>query len=728
MNSKNIFFLLLLVSTQAFNQLPENLIWETNGRAYYALRNNEIVLEEAGQIGAIKNVVGSNLIPSGAVSPIDIKSFTLSSTQQLALILTNAKRVWRYETIGDYYLFNLKSKSLQKIGKGMPASSLQFAKISPDEKWVAYVSGHNIYAEEIKTGKSIQLTKDGSKYLINGTFDWAYEEEFFCRDGFRWSPDSKNIAFWQVNANGVKNYLMINNTEAKYPFAVPVEYPIAGEKPSLVKIGVVNLASAKTKWMETPDDAVLGTYMPRMEWVPNSKQLIIQHLNRKQNTSQLLIADMVTAKSKTIYTEQEKTWIDIMPSWDQSYANGKWDWLEDGKHFLWANESDGWRHFYIQSIDGSTPVCITPGNYDVMKTACVDIKNHQLFFYASPKNATQQYLYVKQWDKNKEAQLLTPLNQVGSHDYTISPNGEMANHSFSNINVRPVDEWVSLPNHQPIGESKVNNALANVKKNANTPQFFKVTTVDGVEMDAWMVKPQNFDSTKKYPIVFYVYTEPWGQTAKDEFGTGYNFLYQGSMAKDGYIYVSMDNRGTPVPKGKDWRKSVYQKIGEVNIRDQAMGAKELLKLPFVDSSRVAVWGWSGGGSATLNLMFQYPEIYKTGISIAGVGSQLTYDNIYQERYMGLPQEDASVFVKGSPITYAKNLKGNLLYIHGTGDDNVHYQNAELLINELIKQGKQFSLMSYPNRSHSISEGEGTREHLMGLYTRFLRQNCPPGGK
>jgi dipeptidyl-peptidase-4 len=200
------------------------------------------------------------------------------------------------------------------------------------------------------------------------------------------------------------------------------------------------------------------------------------------------------------------------------------------------------------------------------------------------------------------------------------------------------------------------------------------------------------------------------------------------MAADGYIYVSMDNRGTPVPKGKAWRKSVYQKIGEVNIRDQAMGAKELLKLPFVDTSRVAVWGWSGGGSATLNLMFQYPEIYKTGISIAAVGSQLTYDNIYQERYMGLPQEDEAVFIKGSPITYAKNLKGNLLYIHGTGDDNVHYQNAELLINELIKQGKQFSLMSYPNRSHSISEGEGTTEHLMGLYTRYLRQYCPPGAK
>lgn len=728
MNSKNIFFLLLLVSVQSFSQLPENLIWSTNGHAYYALRNNEIVLEEAGQTGAIKNVVGSNLIPSGAVSPIDIKSFTLSASQQWALLQTNAKRVWRYETIGDYYLFNLKSKSLQKIGKGMPVSSLQFAKISPDDKWVAYVSGHNIYAEEIKTGKTIQLTKDGSKYLINGTFDWAYEEEFFCRDGFRWSPDSKQIAYWQVNATGVKNYLMINNTDAAYPFAVPVEYPIAGEKPSPVKIGVVNVGDQKTKWMETPDDPKWGSYIPRMEWVPNSKEIIIQHLNRKQNTSHLLLTNVQTAKSKVIYKEVEKTWIDIMPSWNSQYANGGWDWMEDGKHFLWANESDGWRHFYIQSIDGESPICITPGNYDVMKTARVDFKNHKLYYYASPKNATEQYLYVTNWDTPTVSTLLSPEQQKGTHDYTISPNGDLAFHSFSNINNAPQSEWVSLPKHESVGSAGNVNSFAVNAKAKHAPEFFTVTTSEGVTMDAWMVKPTNFDPQKKYPVVFYVYTEPWGQTAKNEYGTGYNFLYDGSMADDGYIYVSMDNRGTPVPKGSAWRKSIYQKIGEVNIRDQALGAKEIFKLPYVDTSRVAVWGWSGGGSATLNLMFQYPEIYKTGISIAGVGSQLTYDNIYQERYMGLPQEDKAVFIKGSPNTYAKNLKGHLLYIHGTGDDNVHYQNAELLINELVKHGKQFSLMSYPNRSHSISEGAGTIPHLKALYTQYLRQHCPPGGK
>jgi dipeptidyl-peptidase-4 len=247
-------------------------------------------------------------------------------------------------------------------------------------------------------------------------------------------------------------------------------------------------------------------------------------------------------------------------------------------------------------------------------------------------------------------------------------------------------------------------------------------------MDGWMVKPTDFDPSKKYPVVFYVYTEPAGTTVKDIYGTGENRNYVGSMADDGYIYMSLDNRGTPAPKGREWRKSIYRKIGVININDQAMAAKEILKWDYVDPERIAVWGHSGGGSATLNLMFRYPEIYKTGISLAAVANQLTYDNIYQERYMGLPQENMADFVEGSPITYAKNLQGNLLYIHGTGDDNVHYQNAELLLNELIKHNKQFQFMPYPNRTHGIREGEGTTHHLTTMYTNFLKLHCPPGGR
>jgi dipeptidyl-peptidase-4 len=274
----------------------------------------------------------------------------------------------------------------------------------------------------------------------------------------------------------------------------------------------------------------------------------------------------------------------------------------------------------------------------------------------------------------------------------------------------------------------VASAIKKADRSKVTTEFFKIKTAEGVEMDGWIRKPENFDPAKKYPVVFYVYTEPWGQEVKDMYTITDNYLYQGDMAKDGYLYVCLDNRGTPVPKGREWRKSVYRKIGLVNIKDQAMAAKEIMKWPYVDTSRIAVWGWSGGGSATLNLMFQYPEIYKTGISVAAVGNQLSYDNIYQERYMGLPQENKQDFINGSPMTYAKNLRGNLLYIHGTGDDNVHYNNAEMLLNELIKHNKQFQFMPYPNRTHSISEGEGTFEHLSTLFTNYLRHHCPPGGR
>ncbi|MEO0340697.1 MAG: prolyl oligopeptidase family serine peptidase, partial [Bacteroidota bacterium] len=308
--------------------------------------------------------------------------------------------------------------------------------------------------------------------------------------------------------------------------------------------------------------------------------------------------------------------------------------------------------------------------------------------------------------------------------------GKYARHRFSNYYTRPMQEWVSLPDHKAVfsAESIAANFDPSRKENSNV-EFFSVTTEDGVEMEGWMAKPDDFDPSKKYPTVFYVYSEPAGMTTRNRYGVGRNGLYIGNMAADGYLYISLDNRGTPAPKGREWRKSIYRKIGIVNIRDQAMACKQILKTyDFVDAERIAVHGWSGGGSATLNLLFKYPELYQTGISVAAVANQLTYDNIYQERYMGLPQENKEDFINGSPITYAKNLEGNLLYIHGTGDDNVHYQNAELLINELVKHNKQFQLMAYPNRSHGIYEGEGTRRHLSTMFTRFLKENCPPGAR
>lgn len=722
------FQLCVGISSQA--QPPHGYKWTKEGDGYFVVENGEIVKYLLPNF--IKTVVASKerLTPANASAPITIRNFFFSADNQQLLIYNNSKKVWRYDTRGDYWLLNLATGSLKRLGKTFPSSSLMFAKISPDGKKAAYVSNYNLYVEDLNSGKVTALTTGGSRKQINGTFDWAYEEEFFCRDGFRWSPDGQKIAYWQIDASRTKDYLMVNNTDSIYPFAVPVEYPIAGEAPSPFKIGVVDIKTSKTQWMQIPTDPVLQSYVPRMEWAANSSQLIVQHLNRKQNQSDIMLCNIATGTFNNIYSEKESAWIDIIALWDDDYAYGGWDWLNNGKEFLWASEKDGWRHLYRVSRDGKQETLITTGSYDVMDICAIDEKTGYVYFFASPHNATQKYLYRTKLDGTAPAERLTPMNQPGMHDYEVSPTGRFATHSFSNYYTSPAKEWVSLPDHGSLNGDLVNKALvqSQSEKERSNIQFFKIKTADHVEMDAWIVKPRHFDSSKKYPVVFLVYTEPWGQNVKDQYGATDNYLYNGDMAEDGYIYISIDNRGTPVPKGKEWRKSVYRKIGRVNIRDQAMAAKEILKWPYVDSSRIAVWGWSGGGSATLNLMFQYPDIYKTGIAVAAVGNQLTYDNIYQERYMGLPQENREDFVNGSPITYAKYLKGHLLYIHGTGDDNVHYNNAEMLINELIANGKQFQLMSYPNRTHGIFEGKGTTQHLQQLYTNYLRTYCPPGGR
>jgi dipeptidyl-peptidase 4 len=704
--------------------------WAKDGLSYYRIEKKEIVAKYTlPQNTRTVLISKENLKPSDGSGPLAVRNFVFSEDEQKALIYTNTKKVWRYDTRGDYWYYNLITKSLKQIGKSLPASSLMFAKFSPDGNKVAYVSNYNLYVEDLTTNEIKQLTTDGNRKLINGTFDWAYEEEFNCRDGFRWSPDSKQIAYWQMDDKYTKDYLMINSTDSIYPMAVPVEYPVAGEPPSPYKIGVLTIASGQTKWMNIPTDPVWQTYVPRMAWAANSNELIIQHLNRKQNESKLMLCNALTGVSSLIYSEKNDAWIDIPDAKDEDHKNSGWNWLNGGKEFLWASEKDGWQHLYRISRDGKNVVLVTVGNYDVMDVLRIDEKVGFVYFTASPANATQKYLYRTKLDGKGKAELLSPANQQGTHKYEISPNAQFAKHSFSNYYIQPVEEWISLAGHKALkGSSDVNNAIASADKKSSNVEFFRIKTSEGIEMDGWMAKPANFDPSKKYPVVFYVYTEPAAQTVKDEFGSGYNFLYAGEMTEDGYVYISIDNRGTPAPKGAQWRKSVYRNIGRMNIKDQAMAAKEVLKWPFIDNERVAVWGWSGGGSATLNLMFQYPEIYKTGIAIAAVGNQLTYDNIYQERYMGLPQENREDFVKGSPITYAKNLKGNLLYIHGTGDDNVHYNNAEMLINELVKHNKQFQLMSYPNRTHSISEGEGTFLHLSALYTNYLKQHCPPGGR
>lgn len=698
--------------------------WTPEGNAYYQVDKGEIVKIELPSQNKTTFISKQQLTPKEKPAIVPA-SFQLSADGNKALIYTNTKRVWRYATKGDYWLLDLKSGQLKQLGKSRPASSLQFAKFSPDGSKVAYVSEHNIYVEDLASGTIKKLTDDkGTRKLINGTFDWVYEEEFFCRDGFRWSRDGKSIAYWQIDANQIRDYYMLNTTDSVYSQVIPVEYPKVGQPPSPARIGVVNINSAVTKWMNVPGDPAQH-YIIRMEWSgPN--EIILQQLNRKQNESKLMLCNSSTGEATPIYTEQDEAWIATVNEWSNNVTG--WDWITSGKEFVWYSEKDGWRHLYRISHDGKKETRITNGDYDVIELLNIDEKNGYVYFYASPVNATQQYLYKTKLDGKGALERVSPAIEEGTHDYEISPNSKFALHSFSNYYTSPLEEWVTLPDHKPFkAEDDISKKIKPENKAKSNMSFFKVTTEEGVTMDGWVVKPRNFDSTKKYPVVFFVYGEPASATVKDSYGAGYNFLYNGDMAADGYVQVSLDNRGTPSPKGRGWRKAIYKKIGQLNIRDQALGAQQVLKWNFIDTTRVAVWGWSGGGSSTLNLLFQYPDQYQTGISIAPVSSSLLYDNIYTERYMGLPQDNMEDYKKGAALTHAKNLKGNLLFIHGTGDDNVHYQNIEMLINELVKHGKIFQMMSYPNRTHSIREGEGTRKHLASLYTQYLKAHCPPGG-
>ena len=666
-------------------------------------------------------VDAKHLIPEGETEPLGIVGYQWSKDGKKLLIYTNTKRVWRRNTKGDYWVVDLNTWELKKMGgKEAKPSTLMFAKFSPDSKRVAYVREHNIYSEDIATGKITQLTFDGTDKIINGTFDWVYEEELDDRDGFRWSPDSKSIAYWHLDSRPVPIFYLINNTDSLYPFLKPIPYPKVGQENSICKVGVVSANGGNTTWMNVPGDQQ-NHYIARMDWADNSDELIIQQLNRPENTDLLMMCNVKTGDVKTILTEKDSAWVDVMDDFM---------WLNNGKEFTWVSERDGWRHIYIFSRDGQTKHLVTPDAFDVINIVKIDSEGGFIYFIASPDNAGQRYLYRVNISGTPHEERLTPESLAGTNSYQISKTAKYAFHYYSKFETPLAIDLISLPDHKMIRTLVDNNKLKEkVDALKKSPvEFFNVTTDEGIKIDGWMMKPYNFDPAKKYPVLFYVYGEPAAQTVRDSWGRS-TYLWHLMLTQQGYIVVSVDNRGTPAPRGREWRKSIYEKIGILNSHDQAEAAKAIFKkFDFIDTSRVGVWGWSGGGSMTLNLMFRYPDIYKTGMSVAPVSVEWLYDDIYQERYMNLWDLNKENYIEGSPITYAKDLVGNLLVVHGTGDDNVHFQGTERLINELIKQNKMFTMMIYPNRTHGIYEGPNTTRHLREVLTNYLETHLPAGGR
>ena len=707
-----------------------SLRWTRDGKGYTALEplagaegGRDLVRYDAESGGRTVVVPAARLVPPGSSTPIEIEDYQFSADGRRVLIFTNAQRVWRQYTRGDYWAYDVARGALRKLGgPRVPASTLMFAKFSPDGARVAYVRANNLYVEDLATGAITPLTRDGSRTIINGTFDWVYEEELNLRDGFRWSPDGKRIAYWQLNDEGVRNYLLLNTTDSLYSFTVPIQYPKTGTTNSAARVGVVSASGGATRWLAVPGDP-REHYIARLEWAASSDEVVLQQLDRRQHTLLVMLANAGTGAVHTVLTEKDSTWVEVVDDVR---------WLDSGRRFTWVSERDGWRRLYSVTRDGAS---IRPITHRRLRPA--ESRRGLRRAVRSGRGQRGRMDLFHRIARRSDAALSLPVA-------TRRERGRRAGDAGGRVGDEPVLDCAGRPTrdshpfdvHDTPGIRA--RALAEPRGGAHAGRQFGITIAaraTAARADAIHARADarwrsagcvgddaaGIRSARKYPVLFNVYGEPAAQTVLDAWNGDY--LWHLMLTQHGYIVASIDNRGTPAPRGRAWRRSVYGAIGVLASQDQADGARGLARqLPYMDSTRMGVWGWSGGGSMTLNPMFRSPELYQMGMSVAPVSDERLYDTIYQERYMGLPSENADGYRRGSPITYAAKLRGDLLLVHGTGDDNVHYQNTERLVNALVAANRPFTMMAYPNRSHCICEGEGTTLHLYGVLTSYLESH------
>ena len=700
------------------------LRWLDDGAAYTTLERSEgtprgqDIVRYDTETGAREILIpAARLIPTGDSVPLSIEDYSWSADDNRLLVFTNSRQVWRQNTRGDFWVLDRSSGRLKKLGGDAPASTLMFAKFSPDGGRVGYVryGDYNLYVEDLASGRITQLTRDGSRTAINGTFDWVYEEELDLRDGWRWSPDGTEIAYWQLDATGVRDFPLYDTTDSLYAYEIPVQYPKAGETNSAGRVGVVSATGGPTRWLNVPGDA-RNNYIARMQWAPaagSAREIVIEHLNRLQNTAHIMLADTRSGAVRTVFTDQDSAWVDVVDS--LIFVHG-------GRDIVWLSERGGWRHVYLVSRAGGAARPVTSGAFDVLGFHGVNPAQTWVYYLASPDNPTERYLYRAPLTGRGRAERLSPAT-AGAHTYTLAPNFRYAIHTYSNFTTPPVTELVRLPEHQVVrtlvDNARLKGRVATLK--LGRTEFTQVDIGNGIKLNAYLIKPPAVDVTKHYPVFFTVYGGPGSQTVVDAWG-GPNYLWHQMLAQKGYIVASVDNRGTGA-RGRAWKKVTHGQLGVIETRDQAAAARAIGRLPYVDSTRIGIWGWSYGGFMSLNCITQFPDVYKTAIAVAPVTHWKYYDTIYTERYNGLPQDNAAGYDRGSPLTYARQLRGNLLIVHGSGDDNVHYQNTEAMVNALVAANRPFQLMVYPNRTHSISGGP-TRQHLFTLLTKFVEENLP----
>lgn len=653
---------------------------------------------------------------------ITIENYAYSGDGRHVLIYTDSERVWRTNTKGFYYLYNLESDVVKPIAD-RDAGFQMFAKLSPDGKHVAFVRNRNLFVVDVATMQETQLTEDGSEgQLINGTSDWVYEEEFGLRDGWSWSPDSRHIAFFKFDESATRDFFMTDLLQ-QYPEEERFRYPKAGETNSEVQIGVIELASGKTQYFDTDtwfEGEDTYEYIPQMGWTPaidGTYYVWMIRLNRDQNVLDLLYGNPANIDVQTVLHEEEPTWIDV--------NSGKLMFLEDGDHFMWFSEADGYRHLYLYKNEGDLVRQVTNGVWEVSSLAGIDEEAGKIYFTATIESPLERQFYGAHYKGRRRGQAPAQISEgAGTHRINLSNDAGYYIDTYSSASAPPV---VSL--HRINGEEirvlesneKLFETLASYKLEA--PEFVQVPGADGASLNAFLIKPRNFDPNASYPMLMYVYGGPGSQTVTNAWG-GSRYLWHTMLANElNIIVASVDNRGTGA-RGKAFESGTYRQLGKQEAADQIAAAKHFGSLPYVDADRIGIWGWSYGGYMTLMSMLtgDGPETFKFGASIAPVTDWGLYDTIYTERYMSTPQRNTEGYEQGAPLHYADRMGDHqrLLLVHGDFDDNVHFQNAAQMANELQAANKQFEFMMYPGRNHGIYGGK-TRLHLHTMMTRFIRE-------
>ena len=587
---------------------------------------------------------------------------------------------------------------------------------SPDGSKVLESEGRNLFVSELVSGKRVQLTQNTAER------DLAYYEKM-------WSPDGKKILFVETDFTNVRQRAVLGTNDPSYPDVQQHRFARVGEVIEKLRVGIVDSGGENLTWlpMESPEE---GIYFGQVEWAGNSDEVIVEKFSRFRNQRDFYLvktSDKGAAKAevKSILHEVNDAWVD-----SSQEKNSGLMWTRGGKAFVLVSEKDGWRHAYLWSREGKELALLTPGKYDIIDRAAIDEGGGWYYFYASPDNATQKHLFRVPLDGSGTLERISPSNQPGTHLYQFSPDAKLAIHTYSTLDSPPIVELVELAGHRVIRVLNDNEKIREKMKSviSHPTEFLQLTIGNGVSMDAWMIKPKDFDPLKKYPVFIYVYGEPHAQTVLNEWGTS-QIDFHRVVADLGYLVLTIDNRGTPAPKGAAWRRAVFGSLGPLSTEEQEAGLKELARTrPYVDLTRVGIWGWSGGGSNTLNAMFRKPDSYHVGIAVVPKPQPHLYNAGFQENYMRTREVNPEGYKQAAAINFADGLKGKLLIITGSGETNAHIQIIEGLVDRLIKLGKPFDYMVYPNRDHSLLEGEGTLVHVRMYIIRYLLSNLPAGAR